>query len=233
MKKITLTLTILFTLFSYGCGNPANGFGVCGDVENFEAEKWFEDFLNKIQNENNLDTEDANFMYESNKLSLEKEKNRIEEIQELQRNKDLLTMTPDTSEEEIEEIESELGQLFPEEFIQRFGKIKKGNIKELCLSKKKDIAVVIVDGDYCTHIGSVFRYDIPKSKLERAKFEDNRKHCDVTFSSFEKSADEADIIRLIGEFGDAGFKRTDYFDYNFVDNTIHRKKTCSKTCVSY
>lgn len=246
MKNLILTLIILFSLFVSGCnksndnslskkgevGNVENSqiigavFNSCNNIENFQEEEWFKSFLNKILNENDLDTDYANYKYTNRKIDIENEKKKMEKIQKQQIEEQPNQSTPYISDMKTEEVKNKLEQLSLEDIIQEFGKIKKDSIRELCFLKNKDFVIAIAGGEYC-NMGNIFRYDILKNELKRAKFKSNRENCDVTFSNFEKV--DGDIIQLIGKFGDAGMSRTDFFDYNFVNNTIYRKKSCSKS----
>lgn len=96
-------------------------------------------------------------------------------------------------------------------------------IEEMCFAKNGRVAVLISSGSYCDS-GYIYRYFTETGTLEQAKMK-LEGECNSTFSEFLKR--KGNIIPVKAGTGDAGCMMEDYFDYDFIKNTLTKKKTFS------
>lgn len=97
------------------------------------------------------------------------------------------------------------------------------SVEEMCFAKNGRVAVLISSGSYCDS-GYIYRYFTESGALEQAKIK-LEGECNSTFSEFLKR--KGNIIPVKAGLGDAGCMAEDYFDYDFIKNTLTKKKTFS------
>ena len=97
------------------------------------------------------------------------------------------------------------------------------SIVEGCLSLDKNIFISLAHGSYC-QAGSIYKYDIIKNVLTKARFEDYQRGCVAWPVEFGKR--NSNIVSLQGRGGDAGAISVMYYDYDFIANKVELKKEC-------
>lgn len=109
--------------------------------------------------------------------------------------------------------------------LEFFSEEKDFGISEVCYSKIKGLVILATQPILETDVGKpkIFRYNISDKQLQEASYIGDPKKLALVFGlQFGKR--EGNIIPASGGYGDAGCGFTNYFDYNFVQNTFRITK---------
>jgi len=115
---------------------------------------------------------------------------------------------------------------YPEftEKLKEKGLTPKG-ISSACLSDKDEMLIFIAqEGKYCEG-PKIYRYNIQKPYIESATVNNKGVLCLGSLDKFGKR--EGNVISVVVPGGDGGCRREEYYNYDFIKNTVELIKTRS------
>ncbi len=97
-------------------------------------------------------------------------------------------------------------------------------VSELCYSADASLVIATISDAYC-RLGNLVRYDIENDFLEESSYNGvDLDTCNAQFSEFGKRS--GSIVPVTAVFGDAGCVGYTYYDYDYIQNTATKTRTC-------